>query len=898
MNEIHTRPLNAGLWGRLAIIAIVYWAAVRLGLMFVAQPEGIAAVWPASGLALAVLLLYPKNQWAGLLAAIFVVNAAGNWSGGNTITVSLGFALANTVEPFLGAWVLTSLCGPKVSFGSIREVLVLFGTAIVVNGFTALIGAAIPALAFDAPFMNTWMLWWTLDGLGIILVTPFIVTLFDLRTTARILTVSRLLEAVFVVVTISVFAWLLFGSFTDAAKPLLRNYMVFPLLIWLGFRFRIHGMTGAILLFAAIAIWHTVQGHGIFAIEGQAVSQHLISLQVFLSVVTFSGLLLSALIAERKKIEEALKASSDFVNNLIGSMQDGISVLDNNGVHMDVNQAFCRMTGFSREELIGTGTPHLYWPEEEKEKIQIAFQRTLANEAGDFELTFKRKNGERFPVIVSPFVIQDGLGRVVSYSATVKDITNRKQAESILRMRLELSQFADSHSLDELLQKTLDDAESLTGSQIGFAHFLEADQKTLQLQMWSTNTLKNMCTAEGKGEHYSVDQAGVWTDCVATRTPVIHNDYPSLAHRKGLPEGHAPILRELVVPVLRNNRIMMLMGVGNKPIFYTDYDVEVTSQLASLAWDIIQRKRAEDALRESTEMFSLFMHYSPIYTFIKSVKPGESRVLQASENYQQMIGVSGLDMVDKTMEELFPPEFAAKITADDWSVVANGEVLKLDEDLNGRHYTTIKFPIKYGEKNLLAGYTIDITNRVYAEKALEAANLALQNTLAREKELARTDPLTGINNRRCLIERAEHELDVAMRYQQPLSVILFDIDHFKNINDTFGHLAGDQILQQVTQSACAQLRSADVIGRYGGEEFVILLPMTNAEQALSLAERIREDVVASSLPTPKGQACVTLSVGIVELSLFESLEDVLRRADEAMYAAKQAGRNCARIGRK
>lgn len=191
-----------------------------------------------------------------------------------------------------------------------------------------------------------------------------------------------------------------------------------------------------------------------------------------------------------------------------------------------------------------------------------------------------------------------------------------------------------------------------------------------------------------------------------------------------------------------------------------------------------------------------------------------------------------------------------------------------------------------------------VLERKRVEKALEAANLTLQDTLAREKELARTDPLTGINNRRCLIERAEHELDIAMRYQQPLSVIMFDIDHFKNINDTFGHLVGDQILQRVTQSACNQLRSADVIGRYGGEEFIILLPMTKPEQAYSLAERIRESVAAFSLSAPKGEASVTLSIGIVEYSSPESLEDVFRRADEAMYAAKQAGRNCARIGHK
>ena len=132
--------------------------------------------------------------------------------------------------------------------------------------------------------------------------------------------------------------------------------------------------------------------------------------------------------------------------------------------------------------------------------------------------------------------------------------------------------------------------------------------------------------------------------------------------------------------------------------------------------DISKRKQTENALRINQEMFSLFMRYSPIHVYIKEVTPTESRVLQASDNYQEMIGIDGREMIGKTMEELFPVEFAAKITADDWTVVANGKVLKLDEDFNGRYYTTVKFPIVQGDKTLLAGYTIDITERRQAEE--------------------------------------------------------------------------------------------------------------------------------------------------------------------------------------
>ena len=138
-------------------------------------------------------------------------------------------------------------------------------------------------------------------------------------------------------------------------------------------------------------------------------------------------------ITERKKAAQALEKSREFLDSLIASMQDGFSVLDPNGVHIHVNPAFCRMTGFSREDLVGSGPPHPYWPPEEYETIGKAFEKTLKGEFRTFEFAFMRKNGERFPVLVSPSSTRDKQGNVVSYHATVKDITERKKAEEALK---------------------------------------------------------------------------------------------------------------------------------------------------------------------------------------------------------------------------------------------------------------------------------------------------------------------------------------------------------------------------------------------------------------------------------------------------------------------------------
>jgi signal transduction histidine kinase len=175
------------------------------------------------------------------------------------------------------------------------------------------------------------------------------------------------------------------------------------------------------------------------------------------------------------------------------------------------------------------------------------------------------------------------------------EVLARKQRVDGARLRL--LERAATATLKETLTATLDLAEELTGSQIGFFHFVEEDQVTLWLQAWSTNTAAKMCTAEGAGSHYPVDQAGVWAACVRSGHPVVHNDYASAPGRKGMPPGHAPVVRELTVPVVRGGRACAVLGVGNKSSDYDEVDVADVSSLADLAWDIAARVRAEESLR-------------------------------------------------------------------------------------------------------------------------------------------------------------------------------------------------------------------------------------------------------------------------------------------------------------
>lgn len=157
-----------------------------------------------------------------------------------------------------------------------------------------------------------------------------------------------------------------------------------------------------------------------------------------------------------------------------------------------------------------------------------------------------------------------------------------------------------------------------------------------------------------------------------------------------------------------------------------------------------------------------------------------------------------------------------------------------------------------------------------------------------------TDSLTGLANRRHFIHTAERALDLAVRHQWPLALLILDIDHFKHVNDTHGHLAGDQVLVEVG-SRCAQcLRTTDLLARWGGEEFVVVLPNTPLEQARQLAERMREAVAFSAqLYAPSDAVRVTISVGAAGMAEGEptTLDALVQAADQALYDAKRAGRN-------
>ncbi|MBP1770981.1 MAG: hypothetical protein H6P99_144 [Holophagaceae bacterium] len=176
-----------------------------------------------------------------------------------------------------------------------------------------------------------------------------------------------------------------------------------------------------------------------------------------------------------------------------------------------------------------------------------------------------------------------------------------------------------------------------------------------------------------------------------------------------------------------------------------------------------------------------------------------------------------------------------------------------------------------------------------AQRAAETANQGLQRALEQLEEAASTDRLTGAWNRRRFEEAALPGIALAHRRREPLSLLMFDLDHFKRVNDTYGHGTGDVVLVATAEAVRGQLRASDALVRWGGEEFLVMAPATRLDGALGLAEKLRKAVAAIPFP---GVGQVTMSLGVAEYQRGESLAAWIERADQALYQAKAGGRNC------
>ncbi len=287
--------------------------------------------------------------------------------------------------------------------------------------------------------------------------------------------------------------------------------------------------------------------------------------------------------------------------DLSASSENAAFYLDQSLCIQRINMTAQILTGFSASEAIGQPLDHILTLVDENTDETIAIPSDFYRfeemaELQSLKLVVVSKFHKKIPVMVTGAEVTDESGTGSSSILVLKNKTPYSSLHQLIQSRQSLISYASSHSLDELLKKALDDLGKIVNSPIGFYHFVNPDQKNLTLQQWSTRTLNEFCNISGKGMHYSVDKAGVWVECVRTRKPVIHNDYASLDNKKGLPNDHAKIIRELVVPVIRGGLIVAILGVGNKSSDYDERDTEIVSYFADVTWSIVEQKKLQEEM--------------------------------------------------------------------------------------------------------------------------------------------------------------------------------------------------------------------------------------------------------------------------------------------------------------
>lgn len=252
-------------------------------------------------------------------------------------------------------------------------------------------------------------------------------------------------------------------------------------------------------------------------------------------------------------------------------------------------------------------------------------------------------------------------------------------------------------------------------------------------------------------------------------------------------------------------------------------------------------------------------------------------------------GQQALEMVQDTPPDLILLDVMMPVL-DGWETCR-----RLQQDPSTQDIPIIFLTAKHETEDIVRGFSLGavdyLAKPVIREEPLArvGVHLKLRQSILELRHIASTDSLTGILNRRALFQRLEEAYKLSLRHNYPLSILMLDIDFFKRINDTWGHQAGDSVLTVTAETIRESIRDTDLLGRFGGEEFLVVLPHTTLDGGLKVAEKIRRNL--ESLTWPIQNLHVTLSGGLASLSNSGGIDPLIQRADQNLYIAKQKGRN-------
>ena len=398
----------------------------------------------------------------------------------------------------------------------------------------------------------------------------------------------------------------------------------------------------------------------------------------------------------------------------------GIAALTPDGQFVNVNKIFLDILGYEKDELYALTRQEITHPDD-MESDAHDMQKLLAGDIDSFskEKRLQNKNGEYIWVHISVGLIRGKNDAPKWTVAVVENITSRKILEQVMDFRTQFLRDVSKKSLHYMLVQALDFAEELVESSVSFFHFVEEKEQFLSLQAWSTQTSNTFCNYTGdRPQKYPISDAGIWMEAYHKRQPVIHNDVDSHPNRKGAPEGHPKIERELVIPILRDNKVVAVLGVGNKHFDYTEADVRSLSFLVDILWEVIEQKKAYETLQTSEEKFSKVFEKAPIMITLSRLCDGT--YVDANNCYLQVTGFKREEIIGKTSIDV------GFITHEQRTALLNeidnhGAIRDHQLSLKGANGRQIEVAyngeiVKVEDEEYLLSLARDVTDRVIAQK--------------------------------------------------------------------------------------------------------------------------------------------------------------------------------------
>ena len=447
-------------------------------------------------------------------------------------------------------------------------------------------------------------------------------------------------------------------------------------------------------------------------------------------------------------------------------------------------------------------------------------------------------------------------------------------------MLLELQEREDLEKENDYLQRSLAYAKSMTDSSIAFLYTVENEKNSVRLLAFSDNT-RNLAEIDAEKDLLPLEDTGAWADGVRQAKPILLNEITDSQTCIGLKQTQGVVERILTVPVLEGNQVKIILGVANKAEHFVEQDSKALQVIATTLWSMLKQGRKDAVINQLTEALEQSPH-SIVMT------DTSARIQYVNKAFSEASGYNAEEAIGQNPKILQSGETSPVLYEALWKRLTAGESWQgefINKKKNGQTFIELVsvYPIKdrFGKLTNYVAHKIDVTQHKAAEKRI--------------RDLSEFDALTGLLNRKSFQERLNTALDQAAETNGLLSLLWFNLDNFKTINESLGHSAGDELLVEMANRIVHGLGTDATIARHGGDTFVAILPI---EKQSLVALKARE--VLNQIQAPffiDGQPLsLSASVGIALYPEDAKTSDHLASAAEiAMYRAKQDGRNSLRF---